>query len=360
MATAEETLLKVAELLGQLTTKITEQPVLEPVRFTLGSGRPLDDFLSEFEVYAARSVGSDKKLWVSRLSKYLDEPLLSFFNHLVPYSQDYDYIKSALQDSFGAEELCSPADLLDEFNSSEYNSMEGIRGFVSRLSALAQKVYAGVDQATREELVKRRCVTALPPSISSPLKFWLLSNPKASLQEFMRVGSGLEKSVVTPEAAALSSSAEVVPPVPARRRRDLPSAGEQAAALVSSQSPPVRSGQPDRKECQFCHKPGHDISACYLRNQACFRCGNQGHFVGQCTVTSPSPRTQFMRSPQGPSSSRFTSSAPLPTAPRSAPVTGANALPAACAFCGEPGHAMIRCPHFDNYLETVVDRRLNR
>ena len=357
--TNEAILLQVTQLLGQLTARVTEQPIPEPVPFTRGAGRTLNDFFKEFEAHAGKTFGTDKALWTPRLSKYLDEPLLSLYNSLVQLNQGYEEVKKALENSFGEADTLTPADLLDRFNSTEYDPQEGIKGLISRLSALATRAYTGAPQGTLDELVRRRCVSALPATLSTPLNFWLLSNPQADLQELMRVGAGLERSLPPVEVATVATPPEITPPVPARRRRDTLPVGEQAAALPLP--PPTSLGSRPTQSlfCQYCRKPGHEVHSCRTRTRRCFSCGGQGHFLAECprgpTRSNPNNPRPLPRRP-------IPSNAPVPrfASPPLAPVTGANAIPSTCAFCGEAGHAMARCPHFEGYLENIVDRRLNR
>ena len=360
----DDVLLQVTQLLGQLTARVTGPPVLEPVGFTVGSGRSLDDFFKEFEAYANGTFGPDKKLWTPRLAKYLEGPILQLYQSLFLINQEYDTIKSPLQNSFGTIGTASPADLLEQFNTCEFNPTEGIKGFISRLSALAEKAYDGAAQCTIDEIVKRRCVSALPSSLSTPLNFWLLSNLNAGLQELMRVGLGLEKTVGIPEAAAVAAPM-TVPPVPARRKESFPLVSGQPPAISGSRSSESSATASAHTMCSYCQKPGHDISVCRLKKGRCFRCGQQGHFVAQCPSDLPA---------SGTNSARFRSRRPVPS-PRTLnygppaspalnpvpnPATGANAISPSCTFCGELGHVMARCPHFTDFIEGIVEKRLNR
>ena len=224
-------LLQVTQLLGQLTAQVNSQPVPEPVPFNPGSGRPFADFFSEFEAYALKIYGSNRELWIPRLAKYLEEPILSLFNNLSQVNQDYSSIKTALLNTYGSTKS-SPADFLEKFNHCKYDQAEGIKGFISRLNALALKAYTGAPQDTIDELVKRHCISSLPGNLSTALNFWLLSNPSASLQELMRVGSGLEKSLPTPEAAAMSapvSGESTPPPTAAVHQKSLPNSSSASS-----------------------------------------------------------------------------------------------------------------------------------
>ena len=346
-----ECLLQVTRLLAQLNSQITAQPLPEPVSFVLGSGRSIVDFFLEFEKYAERTFGNDKTLWTPRLRQYLNNPVLSLYLSLTQVNQDYDSVKTALINAFGTVATVTTADLLEKFEKFEYDPNEGIRGFVSRLQVIASKTYAGAPEATINEIVKQKCLSSLPESLKTTLNFWLLSNPNATLNDLMRVGSGLEKSLLA-EAAAVSVAPQKPmqnPPIP-KPRGKFPTKKDNNPKPDTSKGPKV---------CQFCNKAGHDETTCFMKNRNCYRCGQNDHYISDCPVPSrsqtsrtPTQRRDVTLSQQGQSSGETASS-------NYVPLERNNPSPTRCMFCGSDSHMMMSCPHFEMYVDNMVQKRLN-
>ncbi|MEO1300879.1 MAG: hypothetical protein AAFU83_01320 [Bacteroidota bacterium] len=363
-------LLQVTQLLAQVTTNMNSRPVPEPVRFVLGSGRPLSDFLREFEAYAEKTYGSDRTLWTPRLAKYLDGPVLNLYSNVTQMGLDYDSVKTALMDSYGKLTTATIADLLTQLDECTYDPSEGICSFVSRLSAIAARTYDGVPQDTIQEVVKKRCLASIPEALRSPLNFWLLSNPNASLKDMMRVGAGLEKSLPTPEVAAIAIPSSTVTPETQAVKPKIP-VRSQPETDTSAQADPVEP----RKICSYCHKFGHTFDECCRRTGSCYRCGELGHFIPDCPLppgVAPVGRAQYRARP--PPRCRSPQTPPYPNVqprPRM-PFGGINsqvhrpgnpvsmASPSGCLFCGDPAHVMRFCPYFEERIEAVVDKKLNR
>ena len=348
--TPEQALLQVTQLLTQLTTRVTADPVPEPVVFSLGSGRPLSEFLAEFETYAKQKYGHDQRLWTPRLAKYLKPPVLTHFQHLTQVSQDYSVVKDALISSYETAATSSPADQMEKFNTIKYDPSEGIRGLVSRLKVLATRVYAGVPSDTTDELIKRRCISALPPHLEETLNFWVLANPNATLQDFMRVGSGLEESSAKKEVAIASLP---TPESPAVRPKPVPVKRNAVPAVTRTGAPQVpMASDNEPKFCRYCKRRGHLITECYLRNGQCFRCGQPGHFADKCSnaVRPKTTQPEYRQNSTNPFHTRVTEpERPSPTDNLST-----------CMFCNGIGHAMARCPEFDDYMDRKINRHLNR
>ena len=355
-----QALLEVTRLLTRLSTQVSVQTLPEPIVFSQGSGRSLSDFFSEFETYAQSTYGPDRRYWTPRLGKYLKDKVLDLYNSLSQINQDYAFVKKALLSAFEAQTTNTTAELLDKFAKCRYDEGEGISGFVSRLSALATTAYAGATQTTIDEIVKQRCISSLPEYLRTTLNFWLLANPNASLQELIRVGSGLERSLPSvPEASAIA--------VAPHSSQELASSGARPKAPVTEQQPdlnqarPVsaRAGNPrtPSRFCKYCRKKGHSIENCYMKCGRCFRCGQSGHFVSECPSSVSGPR---MARPRLPHSAMAPSYIPSTTPnfesgirPQMGPVSPT------CMFCGSPEHMMGSCPQFATYIEAVVAKQLN-
>ena len=362
-------LLQVTQLLAQVTTNMNSRPLPEPVKFVIGSGRPLSDFLKEFEAYAEKTYGDDRKLWTPRLANYLDGPVLNLYLNVTQMGLDYDSVKTALIDSYGKLTTATTADLLTQLDECTYDPSEGISSFVSRLSAIAARTYDGVSQDTIQEVVKKRCLSAIPETLRSPLNFWLLSNPNASLKDMMRVGAGLEKSLPTPEAAAIARpSSTVISETPAVKPK-----------IPVGTEPKTPKPVPDypletRKICSHCGKRGHTFDECWSRSRSCYRCGEPGHFVPDCPLPPREapvgrqqyragipPRSRSLQTPRYPNLQpglRMTSSGTSSQVNR--PENPASMTsPTGCLFCGDSAHVMRFCPYFEERIAAVVDKKLN-
>ena len=324
-------------------------PTLEPIPYSLDSGRLLSDFLDEFETFALKTYGADQRLWIARLKKYLEPPILDLYNDLVKVHQDYFILRTALIDSYDASAIPSHEELVDRFENFKYSSQEGIRGLVSRLNALATEIYSGASPRTITQVVKRRCVNALPSHIKETLNFWLLSNPNASLQEFMRVGSGLEKSVAVPEAAAASASTlsnTIKPQTPVVKQRypnNSNNVNPSNNVNSSSVSSSTNSGSRPRI-CTYCNKRGHIFDNCHQRTSTCYKCSEIGHYASNC----PDARSSSGRSGNPPDVQN-----PPPLLPPSAPPTPQ------CMFCCQVGHLPLDCPGLEALMDRIVRRNLN-
>ena len=390
-------LLQVTQIVQQLSSQINSQPLPEPVPYSPESGRSLVDFLGEFESFALKTYGIDQKLWTPRLEKYLKPPLLDLYHDLVKHHSEYLVIRTALVDSYGAPSITSPADLVDEFNATQYESQGGIRGFVSRLNALATKIFVGHPPDSINEMVKRRCVDALPPYLKNPLKYWSLSNTNASLQEFMRAGSELEKSTPVPSAAAAacvyagSASAPSVSALASNHVKASPTqASIPSSIAVTPKSPQQQNAAsprfnntndtPHPPRCSYCKRRGHTYDNCYLRRSECFNCGQKGHYASRCPNSAPSssnPTSGGNFQPYVSPSSSGSFPPPSGGLPRT-PVQSSNfsnfnsssgqfsSMPSpllptqnSCLFCGVAGHNLCDCPAFADFVARLAQRQSN-
>ena len=343
-------LLEVTRLVGQLTTQVNTPHLPEPVPFSLNTGRSFGDFLTEFEAYALRTFGDDKKLWTPRLAKYLKPPALTLYQEFMVENPDYDRIKTALSNSYDITTPMTSADHMEKFQSVTYNRTDGIRGLVSRLKFIAVKMYNGASDDSVDDLVMRRCISCLPSHLRTTLKFWRMSNSNATLQDLIKLGSELEESESVPEAAALSTPTPEIVAVTSNKVNSVSSKQHTLpdTANENSASAPVPKSRSEY--CNYCHKRGHVIADCYRRKNVCFECGQPGHYAAQCPnripSTLPPGRSNSINYSQG-ATSHLPSSQPTSSGPY-------------CVFCCVAGHSLAMCPRFDSYMDAKIDRRLNR
>ena len=333
-----QAMFKLTAALDSLTEKVNKREIAEPEPFCLGTGRSIEEFLSEFEAFADQKYGVNREVWCSKLGRFLGEPVNQLYCSIRAVGANYATVKKRLIETYGSvlsTKTC--VDYMQEFHQSTYNPDEGIPGLVCRLRTLAGEAYRGLAEDDLETLVKQQCWRVLPAHLRNPLQFQSLANPTMRLDELVRLGVSLQKTELSSAGLYAMGSAGPSAYFPA----PTPKEDKTPLATVQPSLPQPASPAVIPKRCNYCRKPGHVRSECNRLNKACFGCGETGHIRSRC------PHRQAEARP-----SRSTSVSPG-RRQDSGTTSTAN-----CAFCGAPGHLMAACEDFEAFMRRMM-RQLN-
>ena len=319
---------KFTDVMSGLSDKLQKKDSLEPVVYVPDSGKSIEEFFTEFEEYMENKYGPNDKVWAERLGKYFKGPLKNVYDGMKSVGLGYAGIKESFIGSYGSEVVIkSTSDYIIDFQKCEYKADEGIAGLICRLKSMADKAYDGMEPDVVEDLIKRQCLSVLPPTIKSTLHFQSLTEPDMSLSKLVSLGTALEKTF---GAEVLQASASKVK---SQNR------GQNKTGSKFQESASKKKEDNKKNECSYCKKTGHSRDNCYRLNKQCYRCGQTGHFLPDCQVQPP------------PKSSKETKSAAGETSSESSSKSGSKIT---CGFCGTYGHPMAGCESFKEFMKKTV------
>jgi hypothetical protein len=306
--------------------------VVQPVVFSGLEGESMKRFLKSFERYFLAKFNGTQRDMSAQVGRFMRGPAKAAFDALGGSRVGYDQLAPKMQQWYSSNRSGLANDRVEEFQQATMNKEDSLNLLCMRLERLAEQAYPN-SRRERERQLCQKFQRSVPASFIEKLDFTRIAlgavEKKLSWECIKKVVETVERqerdkskvrldegnsalwythaqpSVASSrsghETEAPRSSATGGPPRPYVQR-----SGNNQRVFV--RSPPKRFGWDNGRErtahasgprplfwCTYCGRARHEEKDCWLRQNACSRCGNRDHQRAECPRQLATPSLEIPR-----------------------------------------------------------------
>ena len=261
---------------------------LKPIPFNVNEVKTLDDFLSEFEDYAAEYCGSDQRKWLLELGTLLEGAAKASFTAINTGKISYEGVINKLRKWYKERSKGRREDGHMAFSQAKFKDGDSPYLFALRLESLIEGVKLA-NLTEREEFLLQKFMHEVPKSLRKKI------NERINYMEFIGKARGKTNWDIVREMLAEDESsdenatyswtrrASVPPPIDIFAQQHMKSSEQRRM----SYSDTLKEGgfnvmSPQTLMCRYCKKTGHEENSCRRKLRLCFICGSNKHMMQRC------------------------------------------------------------------------------
>lgn len=290
--------------------------VAEFERFDEKSGEKLKRYLRRFEAYCEQNIRGDSYAWIGVLEGKLSGQILKAFKSMRDVEDSYTIVKDKLLLWFEDMKELRKRKSRRAFGKATFERGESLYLYSNKLERLYRVAYPK-HKVEHSSMLRDKFISTIPRRFRSDMSSQVMKDKMrdrkvrwSAIQKVARfkdvereVEEDSEEETISDERDSVNRSV-VINVGHERKKKDAACQSDFSAPLsksddhsgrmvgfrMSDRSPPAGefTMRPPVKmagrniTCTYCRRYGHGANECRSRMNACFACGQQGHYIRDC------------------------------------------------------------------------------